>query len=120
MRCVGTAARSAQHQRDNACASRRTAPVRRLPQHNGADVLAGYPALLVITERPQLAAIERKRLHRDQRFMQACCWLRHLPQFDRRLAVGCIDQCEHLRLSRPSQLDADRKLSYSPWACRIE
>ena len=30
------------------------------------------------------------------------CWLRHLPQFDRRLAAGRIDQCEHLRLSRPS------------------
>jgi hypothetical protein len=45
------------HQRDNACASRRTAPIRRLPQHNAADVLAGYPALLVIAERPQLAAI---------------------------------------------------------------
>src|SRR5208337_1423103 len=26
-----------------------------------------------------------------------------LPQFDRRLAVGRIDQCEHLRLSRPSR-----------------
>jgi hypothetical protein len=41
-----------------------------LPQHYAADVLAGYPALLVIAERPQLAAIERKRLHRYQRFVQ--------------------------------------------------
>jgi hypothetical protein len=31
------------HQRDNACARRRTAAVRRLPQHNATDVLAGYP-----------------------------------------------------------------------------
>jgi hypothetical protein len=34
--------------------------------------------------------------------MQAWCWLWHLPQFDRRVAGGSIDQCEHLRLSRPS------------------
>src|SRR5580704_338854 len=38
---------------------------------NGKVLGHEYPALLVITERPQLAAIERKRLHRDQRFMQA-------------------------------------------------
>ena len=54
-------------------------------------------------ERPQLAAIKRKRLYRDQRLVQTRCWLRHLPQFDRRLAVGRIDQCEQLRLSRPSR-----------------
>src|ERR1700730_9688973 len=54
-------------------------------------------------KRSQLAAIERKRPHRDQRLVQAWCWLRHLPQFDRRFAVGRIDQCEHLRLSSPSK-----------------
>ena len=91
------------HQRDNACARRRTAAIRRLPQYNAADVLAGYPALLVVAERPQLTAIERKRLYRNQRLVQTRRWLRRLPQVDRRLAVGRIDQCEHLRLSRPSR-----------------
>src|SRR5208282_3020391 len=42
-----------------------------------------------------------KRLYRDERLAQTRCWLRHLPQFNRRLAVGCIDQREHLRLSVP-------------------
>jgi hypothetical protein len=61
------------HQRDDACPRRRTPAVRCLPQHNAADVPAGYPALLVVAERPQLAAIERKRLYRDQRFVQTRC-----------------------------------------------
>jgi hypothetical protein len=102
------------HQRDNTCASRRAGPIRRLPQHNATDVLAGDPALLVIAERAQLAAIKRKRLHRNQRLMQARCWLPHLPQFDRRLAVGCIDQCKHLRPSVP-QRTQQRNTMYLVW-----
>jgi hypothetical protein len=51
------------HQRDNASARWRAAAVSRLPQHNAADVLAGYPALLVVAERgsPFMSKHDRRR-----------------------------------------------------------
>jgi len=85
MRCVGTTARSAQPTRPSTrqyVRQRRTAPVRRFPQHNAANVLAGDPTLLVYCGTTVTPAIERKRLHRDQCVVAARYRLRRLPQFD--------------------------------------
>ncbi len=56
-------------QRDDARPGRRALAVLGLAQHHTGDVLARHPAFLVVPERSQFAAVERKRTHRDQRLV---------------------------------------------------
>jgi len=82
-------------QRDDPRAGGGAGAVGRLFQHHAGDVLAGAPARGPHLEQAQLAAVERKRAHRDQRLVRARFRLRHLADRDRLGTAGGVDDGEH-------------------------
>lgn len=86
------------HQCDDAGPGWQAAAVSGWCRHGAADVLARDPAVLVVTERTQLSAIEREGMHRDKQFIGRRAWLRQFPQLDGGETVRGIDQTKHLIL----------------------
>jgi hypothetical protein len=82
-------------QRDDPTARRRPAAIRRLLQHNAADILAGNPTFLVVDERAELTAVQREGAHCNQRLIACRLRFGQFTQFDRSLAVWCVDEAEH-------------------------
>ena len=82
-------------QRDDTRTGRRSAAVLRLLQHDTGNILAGNPSLAIVADRAQLAAVERERMNRDERFVALRLRLGQFAQFDRCLFVHCGDETEH-------------------------
>ena len=61
---------------DDARAGRRAAAVCRLLQHDARNVLAWDPAFPVVAHRAQFAAVERKRMHRNESLGAVGQWFR--------------------------------------------
>jgi hypothetical protein len=70
-------------QADDPDAGRRAASVRGLFQYDAGDVLARPPAFRPNLEQPELAAVQRERMHRDQGFVRFRLRLRHLADRNR-------------------------------------
>jgi predicted metal-dependent hydrolase len=82
-------------QSDDARTARRTAAILRLLYHNAGHILARDPALPVVADRAQLAAIQRERMNRNQRLVALWLRFRQFPQLNRHRVVQCSDETKH-------------------------
>ena len=77
-------------QRDDTCAGRRPAAILGLAQHDAGNVLSRHPPFLVVLERSQFAAIERKGVHYDDCLVSLRLGFRQFAQFDGALPFGVV------------------------------
>ena len=82
-------------QHDDARAGRGATAILGLLQHDAGNVLPRHPAFAIVADRTQLAAIERERMDRDQRFVTLRLRFGNLAQFDRSLVVQRGDETKH-------------------------